>query len=229
MSGQCLSTRNRPPLCYILHKDAIKLFYPLLSAPPALARCLRESKVEFVVENTWPFRERVSEPNGILNPLRIDMTMEAGALFHSHPRRKNKTLLLDSTTVDPCASSNLENAARYAGKYLTDAIERKKNKYWGSFPAIFPLLLLAMSMCSEAGSDMHALIKELVHRRVEHGSGIHSNESQHLAEGGKVARFWQRFSFVLNQTLLFRTRHHLCQIGIGTCGHPTAPFVSLSG
>ena len=36
----------------------------------ALARSLRESKVQFVVEDTRPFRQRASEHNGRLNPLR---------------------------------------------------------------------------------------------------------------------------------------------------------------
>ena len=43
-----------------------------------LARSLRESKVQFVVEDTWPFRQRASEQNGRLNPLRMDITTEAG-------------------------------------------------------------------------------------------------------------------------------------------------------
>ena len=34
----------------------------------ALARYLRESKVQFVVEDTWPFRQRASKQNGRLNP-----------------------------------------------------------------------------------------------------------------------------------------------------------------
>ena len=61
----------------------------------ALARSLRESIVQFVVEDTWPFRQRASEQNGRLNPLRMDITTEAGALFDNHPRLKNKALLLD--------------------------------------------------------------------------------------------------------------------------------------
>ena len=101
----------------------------------ALARTLRESKVQFVVEDTWPFRTRASEQNGRLNPLRMDITTEAGALFDNHPRFKNKALLLDTTIVNPCAGSNLGNAARHVGKHLADAVERKKNKYRGSFPA----------------------------------------------------------------------------------------------
>ena len=73
----------------------------------ALARSLRESKVQFVVEDIWPFRQRASEQNGRLDPLRMDITTEAGALFDNHPRLKNKALLLDITIVNPCAGSNL--------------------------------------------------------------------------------------------------------------------------
>ena len=75
-----------------------------------------------------------------------------------------------------------------------------------------------MSTCGEVGSDVHALIKELVIRRVEHRSEIHSNESQHLAEGTEVARLRWRFSFVLLQALLFRTHHHLCRQGVALAG-----------
>ena len=167
----------------------------------ALARSLRESKVQFVGEDTWPFRQRASEQNGRLNPLRMDITTEAGALFDNHPRLKNKALLLDITIVNPCAGSNLGNAARHVGKHLTDAVERKKNKYRGSSPATYSLLPLAMSTCGDVGSDVHALIKELAIRRVQHRSETYSNESQHLAEGTEVARLRRRFSFVLQQAL----------------------------
>ena len=69
-------------------------------------------------------------------------------------------------------------------------------------------------MCDEVGSDVHALIKELAIRRVVHRSETHSNESQHIAEGTEVAHFRRRFSFVLQQALSFRTRHHLCRQGV---------------
>ena len=180
----------------------------------ALARSLRESKVQFVVEGTWPFRQRASEENGRLSPLRMDITTEAGALFDNHPRLKNKAFLLDITIVNPCAGSNLGNAARHVGKHLADAVERKKNKYRGSFPAAYSLLPLAMSTCGDVGSDVHALIKKLALRRVQHRSETYSNESQHLAEGTEVARLRRRFSFVLQQALSFRTRHHLCRQGV---------------
>ena len=94
----------------------------------------------------------------------MDITTEAGALFDNHPRLKNKALLLDITIVNPCAGSSLGNAARYVGKHLADAVERKKNKYRGSFPATYSLLPLAMSTCDDIGSDVHALIKELAIR-----------------------------------------------------------------
>ena len=167
-----------------------------------------------MVEDTRPFRQRASEQNGRLNPLRMDITTEAGALFDNHPRLKNKALLLDITIVNPCAASNLGSAARHVGKHLADAVERKKNKYRGSFPATYSLLPLAMSTCGDVGSDVHALIKELAIRRVQHRSETYSNESQHLAEGTEVARLRRGFSFVLQQALSFRTRHHLCRQGV---------------
>ena len=71
-----------------------------------------------------------------------------------------------------------------------------------------------MSTCGEVGSDVHALIKELAIRWIEHRSETHSNESQHLAEGTEVARLRRRFFFVLQQALSFRTRHHLCRQGV---------------
>ena len=170
-----------------------------------------------------PIQERASGKNGRLNPLRTDITTEAGALFDNHPRFKNKALLLDITIVSPRTGSNLGNAARHVGKHLADAVERKQNKYQGSFPATYSLLPLAMSSCGEIGSDVHALIKEFAIRRVEHRSETHSNESQHLAEEAEVARLRRRFSSVLQQGLSFRTRHHLCRQGVA-CEHPTAPF-----
>ena len=63
--------------------------------------------------------------------LRMDLTAEAGALFGSLPRRKDKALLLDISIVSPCISSNLDNAACCAGKKLADAVERWNNKYRG--------------------------------------------------------------------------------------------------
>lgn len=84
----------------------------------ALARSLRESKVQYVIEDTWPFQQRSSGQQVGHNPLRMDVTTEAGALFGSDPRLKDKALLLDLTIVNPCFSTNLENAARQAGKHV---------------------------------------------------------------------------------------------------------------
>ena len=113
-----------------------------------------------------PSERELADQNGRLNPLRMDITTEAEVLFNNHPRLKNKVLLLDITIVNPCAGSNLRNAARHVGKHVTDAVEREKNKYRGSFPATYSLLPLAMSTCGEVGSDVHALIKQLAIRRV---------------------------------------------------------------
>ena len=91
---------------------------------------------------------------------------------------------------------------------------RAEEKQVSSFPATYSLLPLAKSTCGEVGPDVHALVKELVIRRVEHRSETNSNESQYLAEGTKVGRLRRYFSFVLQQTLSFRTRHHLCRQGV---------------
>ena len=214
MSWQWLPARNHPPPRHILHKDGMELSHSQSGAPPALARSLRERKVQFVVEDTWAFRERASGQNGRLNPLRMDITTEARALFDNHPRLKNEALLLDITIVNPCARSNLGNAARHVGKHLEDAVERKKSKYRGLFPATYSLVPLAMSTCGEVGSDVHALIKELAIRQVQHRPETHSNESQHLVEGSEVARLGRRFSSILQRALSFRTCHHLCRQGV---------------
>ena len=44
----------------------------------ALARSLRKSKVQFIVEDTGPFRERASGKNCRLDPLRTDIITEGG-------------------------------------------------------------------------------------------------------------------------------------------------------
>ena len=109
------------------------------------------AKFQFVIENTRPFRQRASGHQGRPNLLRMDVTIEAGSLFSSNPRRKDKTLLF-LTNINICVSSNPGNVARHAIKNLTDAVNRKNNRYWCSFPAMYPLLFLAMSTCREAGS-----------------------------------------------------------------------------
>ena len=179
----------------------------------ALPRFLCEGEFQFVVEETCTFRETADGQNDRSNPLRIDIAMEVGALFDSHFQHKNKVLLFGIAIVSPCASSTVANAVRHAGKHLADAIEQKKYKYRDSFPATHSLLPLAISTYDGTGSDVHDLIKELATRRVEQRSEIHSNEFQHLAEGTEVARLRWRSSFVLQQELSLRTRHHLRRQG----------------
>lgn len=81
--------------------------------------------------------------------------------FGTDPQHKDRALLLDNTIFNPCISTNLENTARMAGEQLAGAVEHMRNKYWGSFPAAFPLLPLAMFMCDKLGSEVHAFINEL--------------------------------------------------------------------
>ena len=188
---------KKPPAStpYLAHKTRWSSLTHNRVLHETLARSFRERKVQFIVEDTWSIRERVSGQNGRLNPLRMNIATEARALFDNPPRLKNKALLFDITIVNPCAGSNVGNAARHVGKHLADTVERKKNKYRGSFPATYSLLPLAMSTCSEVGSDVYALIEELAIRWVEHSSETCSNESQHIAEGAEVARLRWRFSF----------------------------------
>ena len=189
----------------------------------ALARYLCERKVQFVVGAMWSFRERVSEQNGRFNTLPMDVTTEAGALFDNHPRRKNKALLLDITIVHHCASSNLESAARRAGKYLVDTVKRKKNKYRGSFPVPCSLLPLAMSTCGEVGSDVHAFIKDFATRREGHRCEIHPNEPQHWRGQSSRSSAAVLFSFKVD-TFIPHAPSSLQTRG-GACGYPIAPFV----
>ena len=147
----------------------------------------------------------------ITRPLTNGHNDGGGGTLRQPPPRKNKALLLDITIANPCAISNLENTVCHPGKYHTDAVKRENNKYRGSFLVTYSLLPLAVSTCGEASSDAHVLIKELAIRWVEHRSCVHSNESRNLASGTEVARLRRRLSYILQQALSFRTRHHLCR------------------
>ena len=159
------------------------------------------------------FERELAEQNGRLDPLRMDITTDAGKPFDNHPRLKNSAPLFDITIIHPCAGQFGE-CSTPSRKHLADAVERKKNKYRGSFPVTYSLLPLAMSTCDEVGSDVYTLIKELTRRRVDHRSETNSNDFQHLVEGTEVARLRRRFFFVLHQALSFRTRHHPCRQGV---------------
>ena len=159
----------------------------------------------------------------------MGLTTEAGAIFDNHPRRKNKALLVNITIVNPCTGSNLGNAVRHGGKHLADAVERKNIKYRGSFPATYSLLTLAMSICGEVGSDVHALIKELAIRRVQHRSETHSKEYQHLAPGRERSSTSSAailFCFIAD--IFIPDASPSLQTGGDACEHPTAPFARPS-
>ena len=139
---------------------------------------------------------------------------------HRHTRRRDGALSLTfewstkhcsystlPSLNNPCVGFNLENAVCHAGEHLADAVEQKKNKYRGSFPATYSLLPLAVSTCGWTGSDVqYAFIKEIDIRRIEHRSEIHSNKSQHLADGTEAARLRRRFSFLFYNRYLHSAR-----------------------
>ena len=88
---------------------------------------------------------RAGGQNGILSTLRMDITGML-ALFDNRPRCKNIALLLDITVVNPCASSDLENAPRHAAKHFANAIKIFfLFKFRDSFPATYSLIPLDTS------------------------------------------------------------------------------------
>ena len=106
-------------------------------------------------------------------------------------------LLLDIIIVKSLNQLQSGECSTPCRKTCANAVERKKNKYRGSFPVIYFLLRFVMSMYGEVGSKVHALIKEIAIRKVKHRSETHSDGSRHLVEGTEVARLWRGFSFVL--------------------------------
>ena len=190
----------------------------------ALARSLRESKVQFVLEDTWPFRQRASEQNGRLNPLRMDITTEAGALFDNHPRLKNKALLLDITIVNPCAGSNLGNAACHVGKHLADAVEGKKNKYGARSQLPTPSLL---SLCRHVVT----LAQTCMPSSRSSPSDGYSTGRRHILQCVPTYVGRDRSStssaailFCFTAGTLIPHASPSLQTGGGACEHPTAPF-----
>ena len=82
-----------------------------------------------------------------------------------------------------------------------------------------------MSTCGEVDSDVHALIKELAIRRVEHRSEAHSNESQYLEEGTEVARLRAAVLFCFTADTSIPHASPSLRTGGGACKHPTAPLL----
>ena len=64
------------------------------------------------------------------------------------------------------------------------------------FPSTYYYLRpLNLSMCGEVGPDVQALIIELIIRRVEYTSEIHSKKFRHLAQEAEKLRLLRRFYF----------------------------------
>ena len=119
----------------------------------ALARSLCENKVQFAVEDIWPFRERLSKQNGRLNPLGIDLVTEAGTLFDDHPPRQpaSWTTILDarirrfystlpSLTLAPAPIWRMENVLRE--KTSPTQLSGRKISIGVRFPLPTPSFLL---------------------------------------------------------------------------------------
>ena len=108
-------------------------------------------------------------------------------------------------------------------QHLAHAVEWKKNKYWGSFTATYSLLPIAMSTSGDVGSDVHALIKELAIRRVQHRLDI----LQRVPTSGRRDRSSTSSAAILFCFTAGTFIPHVSpslQTGGGACEHPTAPF-----
>ena len=90
------------------------------------------------------FERELAEQNGRLDPLRMDITTEAGKPFDNHPRLKNKALLFGITIANPCAGSNLGNAARHAGNTSPTQSSGRKRSIGAHSPLPTPSFL---SLC----------------------------------------------------------------------------------
>ena len=86
--------RSPASTLYPVQKDWMVLSHPHSSGPSGTGSSLRESLVQFAVEDTRSSGETASGENGRLNPLRMDTTTEAGSLLDNHFRLQNKTFLL---------------------------------------------------------------------------------------------------------------------------------------
>ena len=151
----------------------------------------------------------------------MDITTIPGALLDNHPRRNNRGILLDITIVDPSNSSSLENAARNTGNYLTEAVEQKKNKYSGSFPASHSLISFVMSPCGVVDSDVYVLMKELTDR-AQVGDTLRRFQAYGEGDGSSTSSAAILYCFTVG-TLMMHASSSL-QTGSGAYGHPTALF-----
>ena len=189
----------------------------------ALARSIHESKVQFVVEDTWPFRERASGQNGRLNSLRMDITTEAVALFGNHLRLNKKALLLDIAIVNPCAGSNLGNAERHVGKHLANAVEPKKTSIGARSPLPIPSFF---SQCRH--------VVNLAQTCMPHQGACHQTGRTQVGDtlqrvptfGGSDGSSTPSATILLYFTAGTFIPHasQSLQTEDGTCEHPTVPF-----
>ena len=178
----------------------------------ALLRPLRECQTSTQKEDVTPFRSSVQSGRGS-NPLRMDVTVQEGDLFRGHPLH-GKKLLLDLTVVNPSAASNIDREAANPGSLLRDAATKKRNKYRGTHPDTYCLLPVAVSMHGALGDEAQMLIEAMATRLVDLKGLPGDSHERPAAEGRKASELRRRFSFVLQQALSQRTRHHLCRQGV---------------
>ena len=184
--------------------------------------------MRFAMEDTWPFKQVQGAEGARGQPLRMDVTTEAGVLFAKDEVRQGKALLLDLTVTNPCAPSRIGRELQQAGRTIADATETKHQKYRGTFPATYTLVPLVVSTTGALGPDLHALLREMAGRLADRadavGSAATTPQVHKLVVGREMARLRRRFSFCLQRALSQRTRYVLSRHK-AFC-HPATPPVA---
>ena len=76
------------------------------------------------------------------------------------------------------------------------------------------------------GADTQFPVKDMAIRRVDLQGSMLTGQARAAAEGRETARLRRRFSFVLQQALSQRTRHHLCRQGVLSMA-PHGPLLAV--
>lgn len=90
----------------------------------------------------------------------------------------------------------------------------KYNKSLGTFPAIYTVLPVAVSVGRTLGSATQALIKVMVAERADFQDDIQSSRKRMAVESRNIAHLRRHFSFGLQNTFSQHTKHHFCRHGV---------------
>lgn len=113
--------------------------------------------------------------------------------------------------VNPCVPTTLDKEATRSGSAITTTVKRQINKYRGTFPAIYTLLLLTVSMCGALGSDTRAPIEATAVKHVDFQDRVPTARAHVAAEDREMEPLRRHSFLVLQHAFSQRTRHYVCQ------------------